>query len=156
MSGLLSTRRRASILEFFRKERWVSIAQLILRMSVDLPSDYVPCHNLQQEATIDEMISIRPIIAGDPSRGALSLDTEANIVPGQHVQFFHTSSEAPPSQKQSKASSLVFRKESGRQGDAQTSSPAFTASSEHGFVVGRPGNGSWVCSVDHSRASVHI
>ena len=105
------------------------------------------------------MTSIRPILAGDPSRGALSLDTEANVTPGQHVQFFH----APYGMAHLPARAPVNKERSllqfHREGDAPFPggcSSSFCVSSEHGYVFGRPGQASWVCRVTGSTSSLSV
>lgn len=132
-------------------------------------------HSIQTEATVDQMLSVRPIIAGDPSRGALSLDTEANIRTGQRVQFLHTPNKRAglrlsPSAaflRDSQADTstdrpaMIFRSDPEpdalKQVDtAARSSDNFVAMSEHGFIVGRPGETSWICQVNASQGDVKL
>lgn len=105
----------------------------------------------QSVATLTEMTSVRPILAGDPSRGALSLDTEANIKVGQYVQFFRSASR--PS-RTSASTSLAFTCDT--EALQSESSNAFTGVSEHGFIVGKPGEQSWICSVQGSSAGLRL
>lgn len=119
------------------------------------------------------MSSVRPIIAGDPSRGALSLDTEANIRVGQRVQFFHTPGAKNKSISYQPAASwrdresinnrpvLVFRSDLDpdalKRVDAGASSlNHFVGASEQGFIVGRPQQASWICQVDGSQGDVRL
>lgn len=119
------------------------------------------------------MSSVRPIIAGDPSRGALSLDTEANIRVGQRVQFFHTPGEKektisyqPAASGRDRDSSndrsvLVFRSDADpdalkRVDPASSPLSHFVGASEQGFVVGRPQQASWICQVDGSQGDVRL
>lgn len=117
------------------------------------------------------MASVRPIIAGDPSRGALSLDTEANIRVGQRVQFFHAPGERAKSYDYLPAASLrdvasqsgrpvlVFRSDLDpdslqRVDPAPATLDHFVGASEQGFIVGRPHQASWICQVDGSQGDV--
>lgn len=101
------------------------------------------------------MSSVRPILAGDPSRGALSLDTEANIKVGQYIQFFRTASgPTGPSGESSPSFSLAFA--CGAQGVLNARANRFTGISEHGFIVGKPHAQSWICSVEGSSAQIRL
>lgn len=137
---------------------------------------------IQSESSLASMVAVRPILAGDPSRGALSLDTEANITPGQYVQFFHTpATSSADSRKRLTAAltsanlfgpgHLVFQSDaSGGTGLSventkeavqpsariDNSSAGFFAASEHGYIVGRPGEASWICSVQSSTGAVEL
>lgn len=166
------------------------------------------------------MVSVRPIIAGDPSRGALSLDTEASILPGRFVQFLHlpnisetsTSGKAensllstsPPffpspfpsrsasesqanedlattpnlsrhqvSKRSSASSSSANSFVSSLQGQGALAfnceapdqrkllshpalSTSFASTSEHGYVVGRPNESSWICIVQGSTGFLRL
>jgi hypothetical protein len=127
-------------------------------------------------ATLDQMLSVRPINAGDPSRGALSLDTEANIRAGQRVQFLHSPgaataarlgpSEPGISQRDSTSpitdrTVMVFRNDLDpdalqRLDGKASSSNNFFAASEHGFIVGRPREASWICQVNGSQGDLRL
>lgn len=106
------------------------------------------------------MGSVRPILAGDPSRGALSLDTGANVKSGQFVQFHHSREEEAPSvptkavEEPQRIPSIIFSKAGNKAVavDDPETNRNFTASSEHGFIVGKPNQQSWICSVSHSSA----
>lgn len=122
------------------------------------------------------MLSVRPIIAGDPSRGALSLDTEANIRKGQRVQFLHApenqrafrlspSESITASQRDQDTTSdqpgMIFANHSDpnaleKVDPAASSSNNFVAASEHGFIVGRPREASWICQVDGAQGDVRV
>ena len=113
-----------------------------------------------------DMTSIRPIIAGDPKRGALSLDTEALVQEGPRVQFYHskatrmhvdatnTSSDSEPSIR------VACVPKAGTQISAETVLPAhvtrFAVASEHGYIVGRPQQSSWFCGVEGSEARLSL
>lgn len=102
------------------------------------------------------MVSVRPILAGDPSRGALSLDTEANVKPGQYVQFFSNNGHEPAHESvKDTEGTLAFHRES-KEACQTNPSSAFCAGSEHGYVYGRPGQASWVCSVKGSSGTVKM
>jgi small ligand-binding sensory domain FIST len=105
------------------------------------------------------MVSVRPILAGDPSRGALSLDTEANIKPGQYVQFLHDAADTKEhthSVRVNDASSLIFSETSAGHSSSLGPHASFLGSSEHGYVVGRPKQSSWICSVTGSSAKLAL
>ncbi|KAK9894761.1 hypothetical protein P389DRAFT_198040 [Cystobasidium minutum MCA 4210] len=124
------------------------------------------------EASVDQMLSVRPIIAGDPSRGALSLDTEANIRKGQRIQFFHTPKKRAGLRLSPSAAfmrdstpndrpAMIFQSDSDPDAlkmvdSAQRSSDNFVAMSEQGFIVGRPSETSWICQVDGGQGDVKI
>lgn len=119
------------------------------------------------------MESIRPIEAGDPSRGALSVDTEANIRVGQRVQFLHTPALAHDDVRLSDLHAveqgegddaqisplMVFRCDEdgdilkrGLSGADTFKSDTFLVPSEKGFVLGQSRKASWICQVDGSQA----
>ena len=121
------------------------------------------------------MLSVRPIIAGDPSRGALSLDTEANIRKGQRVQFMHTPKKRSGLHLSPSAAflrdsevngpsdrpAMIFRSDSDPDAlnsvdTAGRSSNNFVVASEQGFIVGRPNETSWICQVDGGQGDIKI
>lgn len=125
----------------------------------------------QTQAPLDQMASVRPIVAGDPSRGALSLDTEANIRVGQRVQFFHAPGDRQQSGKHLSSKKLreggstnerpmlVFRTDLDsdalkRVDQLPSTLNHFVGSSEQGYIVGRPQQASWICQVDGSQGDV--
>ncbi|GAA6057323.1 hypothetical protein JCM3770_001090 [Rhodotorula araucariae] len=101
------------------------------------------------------------IMAGDPSRGAMSVETEEEIREGYHLAFLHTRSPAPALVPPAQAQSLTFLSVAGsdapvRQAaaDAPAESDvvelqAFVAASENGVLLA-PGVGGTVrvCGIE--------
>ncbi|GMK59233.1 hypothetical protein CspeluHIS016_0702480 [Cutaneotrichosporon spelunceum] len=89
------------------------------------------------------------ILSGDPGRGAISLETEQPLFPGQFVQFMYRPSAAPPPQPLADTLRFAVLPRTDELAPApRTGSPVtragFVAASEGGFVHGRePG----VCTV---------
>lgn len=100
-------------------------------------------------------------MAGDPKRGALSLDTEANVKIGQRVQFLRSQPDAESYEKQSLAiSSLAFgvpsRGVKPNLIDNEAVHPHFHAISEHGVLIGHAERQSWLCNVENSTSTMQL
>lgn len=104
------------------------------------------------------------IMAGDPSRGAMSVETEEDVRPGSHLVFL-TRSDHPRPATSEKGFNLLSIPASYSAPQAVEGAPAtgesvvvlkdvFLAASENGVVVSRKGGGCWVCGVEGAVARV--
>lgn len=105
---------------------------------------------------------VSKIMAGDPSRGAISVSTEVEIPVGSYLLFLHRPSPSPllpllispraplasltplsiaPSYSQPNFS----KKAEGEEGEKVSEVGGFWAASENGVVLSRRGRESWVC-----------
>ncbi|GAA99226.1 uncharacterized protein L969DRAFT_93688 [Mixia osmundae IAM 14324] len=112
----------------------------------------------------EKPIFLSRVISGDPKRGAISIDTETDILPGQWIEFMHhqgaQSAAIEPSAKPMLSFVMTATEEStpssqrSKEG-AKTIEGQFLAASEKGFVLhdsARPLSHSWICKVQDAIA----
>ncbi|KAM0789895.1 hypothetical protein ACM66B_006737 [Microbotryomycetes sp. NB124-2] len=111
---------------------------------------------------------VSPIMSGDPSRGAISIETEEEVKAGYYVAFLHRPS---PSSSASAAAPSVLKPLSANSINVISSAPshtspqdqsdiskdgsvstveAFVSASENGIILSKQTgeSGSWVCKID--------
>ncbi|KAG0319189.1 hypothetical protein BGZ97_002599 [Linnemannia gamsii] len=118
--------------------------------------------------------TVYKITGGDPSKGNMAVDTVHDLQVGQWVQFIHhgeaqnhghIDNDLSSSDIQTGATTVRFtatdpnntiewqEDPTGSSSDSSSSSstqPRFGGSSENGFIVGQPNQGTWVCAVTES------
>ncbi|KAM0751721.1 hypothetical protein T439DRAFT_324919 [Meredithblackwellia eburnea MCA 4105] len=114
---------------------------------------------------------ISRIMAGDPSRGAMSVDTEEEVKLGSWVVFLHRKEKAFPtphllSPSSMSSSTLAFVSVSPSYTSPKSADevevagasvrviPGFVGASENGVILSRPGNDSWVCGNEGATVSI--
>ncbi|KAK4705019.1 hypothetical protein P7C70_g1187, partial [Phenoliferia sp. Uapishka_3] len=110
---------------------------------------------------------VSKIMAGDPSRGAMSVDTEEEVKVGSWLVFLHRPSPTPvlPALLSPSPSSLTFLSIApsyhepkfsfnGENDEAVFVVEGFIAASENGVVLSRRGKESWVCGNEGATVSV--
>ncbi|KAF9155205.1 hypothetical protein BG015_010695 [Linnemannia schmuckeri] len=116
--------------------------------------------------------TVYKITGGDPSKGNMAVDTVHDLQVGQWVQFIHhgkaqdhghIDNDLTSSDIQTGVTTLRFtatdpnntieeQEHVGSNGNNMSSSvqPRFGGSSENGFIIGQPHQGTWVCAVTDS------
>ncbi|KAF8073476.1 hypothetical protein FPV67DRAFT_749080 [Lyophyllum atratum] len=106
------------------------------------------------------------ITAGDPSRGNISLASQNAPAEGTEVMFFHRPKsakiEVPATKRPDIASAMRFLTctetsldaVDDEMGEVQTLQDTFVAASENGFLLSRPQEKVWTCTVPGSVASL--
>ncbi|KAF9934314.1 hypothetical protein FBU30_002453 [Linnemannia zychae] len=117
------------------------------------------------EAQIDmSKATVYKITGGDPSKGNMAVDTVHDLQPGQWVQFIHHREHQEHGHYESQAPSeseirftatdpnntIEEKGELESVHNASSVQPRFGGSSENGFIVGQPHQGTWVCAITDS------
>ncbi|GJJ74598.1 hypothetical protein EMPS_06956 [Entomortierella parvispora] len=125
-------------------------------------------NSTQEDAQLDmKKATVYKITGGDPSKGNMAVDTVHDLEVGQWVQFIHHSKSPteghfdPASEKD--AGRVRFTTSDPNNtieeqfGEVNNQAPSdglvrkvFGGSSENGFIVGLPGDNTWVCTVADS------
>ncbi|KAF5367783.1 hypothetical protein D9615_010494 [Tricholomella constricta] len=112
------------------------------------------------KGTVQQMYSIT---AGDPSRGSISLASQTAPVVGTQVQFFHRpkslkldvpAAASVPTIKFLSCAEVSSDAADAAVGDVVTVPNTFIGASENGFVLSRPGEAAWTCTVAGGVASI--